>query len=84
MIAAVIFTTVLLQDTYDQVCDPKRGPKTVTLMIGDRTSRWTVAIPVVFRDNICPCFWNAAVVVIASSLLLAGTVGTLQSGPQDD
>ncbi len=76
MIAAIIFTTVHLQDMYDQIGDSMRGRKTVPLVIGDRPARWTTAILMIFWGYICPRFWNSAITVVASSLLLAGTVAT--------
>ena len=74
MIAAIIFTTVHLQDMYDQIGDRMRGRKTVPLVIGDGPARWTTAVPMMFWGYICPRFWNSATTVVALSVLLAGSV----------
>ena len=74
VIAAVIFTTVHLQDMYDQIGDSMRGRKTLPLAIGDVPARWTIAVPMVFWGQFCPWFWNRGLVVSSLSLLLAGTV----------
>ena len=74
VIAAVLVTTVHVQDMCDQVGDSMRGRKTVPLVLGDGPARWTTAIPMMFWGYVCPRFWNSAMVVTALSLLLAGTV----------
>ena len=74
VIAAVIFTTVHLQDMYDQLGDRIRGRRTVPLVIGDAHARWMTAITMVFWGYLCPRFWNSAMTVTAFSLALAGTV----------
>lgn len=74
VVAAIIFTTVHLQDMYDQIGDSMRGRKTVPLVIGDVPARWTIAIPMVFWGSVCPCFWNGGTAVLALSLLMAGTI----------
>lgn len=74
VIAAIIFSTVHLQDMYDQIGDSMRGRKTVPLVIGDVPARWTIAIPMVFWGSVCPYFWKVGTAGLASSILLAGTV----------
>ena len=74
VIAAVIFTTVHLQDMYDQLGDRIRGRKTVPLIIGDGPARWMTAITMIFWSYLCPRFWNSAMAVTALSVLLANTV----------
>ena len=74
MIAAIIFTTVHLQDMSDQMGDSMRGLKTVPLVIGNGPARWTTAVPMIFWGYLCPRFWNSAMTVMALSMLLAGTV----------
>ena len=74
MIAAIVFSTVQLQDMYDQGGDSMRGRRTVPLVIGDGPARWTTAFLMIFWAYVCPRFWNSAMAVIALSLLLAGTV----------
>ena len=74
IIAAIIFTTVHLQDMYDQSGDIMRGRKTVPLVMGDGPARWTIAILMVFWGYVCPCFWHGGTAVFVLSILLAGTV----------
>ena len=74
MIAVIVFTTVHLQDMYDQKGDSQRGRKTVPLVIGDMHARWTVAIPMVVWGSACPCFWNGGIALRVASLSLAVTV----------
>ncbi|CAD6592467.1 MAG: hypothetical protein ASARMPRED_006303 [Alectoria sarmentosa] len=74
VIAAIVFTTVHLQDMYDQIGDSMRGRKTVPLVIGDVAARWAIAIPMVIWGFFCPRFWNGGIAVLALSLVLAGTV----------
>ena len=74
VIAAVIFTTVHLQDMYDQLGDRIRGRRTVPLVIGDGSARWMTAITMIVWGYLCPRFWDSAMTVTMLSLLLAGTV----------
>ena len=74
VIAAVIFTTVHLQDMYDQAGDRIRGRRTVPLVIGDEPARCMNAITMIFWGYACPRFWDPARTIVALSLLLAGTV----------
>ena len=74
MIAAIIFTTVHLQDMSDQVGDAMRGRKTLPLVLGDRAGRWTAAIPMLFWGYACPYFWDKGGAFLVLSLGLAGTV----------
>ena len=74
MIAAIIFTTIHLQDMLDIAGDSMRGRKTAPLVIGDGPARWSTAIPMVFWGYVCPRFWNSAMTVRALSMVLADTV----------
>ena len=74
VIAAVIFTTVHLQDMYDQLGDRIRRRKTVPLVIGDGPTRWMTATTMICWGCICPRFWNSAMTVTALGLFLAGAV----------
>ena len=56
IIAAVVLSTVQLQDTFDQVGDHQRGRWTVSLVLGDSLARWTIAIPMIFWSSFCPIF----------------------------
>lgn len=56
LIFLVVLTSVHTQDMYDQEGDSMRKRKTVPLVIGDSTSRWTIAASVAFWSLICPYF----------------------------
>ena len=74
VVAAVIFTTVHLQDMSDQLGDRIRGRKTVPLVIGDGPARWMTAITMIFWGYVCPRFWNSIMTVAALGFVLAGGV----------
>lgn len=74
IIAAVILSTVHLQDMYDQEGDRKRGRKTVPIVIGDTAARRTIAIPMLAWGALCPAFWHASVTVFGISCALACTI----------
>ena len=74
MIAGIIFTTVHLQDMYDQAGDRIRGRKTVPLVIGDFPARCSIAVSMVFWIHICPIFWNVNTIIMVLSVSLGATV----------
>ncbi|PYI03140.1 hypothetical protein BO78DRAFT_421866 [Aspergillus sclerotiicarbonarius CBS 121057] len=71
IIAGVLFSTVHLQDLYDQEGDAVRGRRTLPLVIGDGPARWTVAIPMLFWGVACPSFWGLRGGLFSLSLGLA-------------
>ncbi|PLB50875.1 hypothetical protein P170DRAFT_446081 [Aspergillus steynii IBT 23096] len=87
VIAGIIFTTVHLQDLYDQVGDAARDRRTIPLVIGDGPTRWTIAIPMLVWGVICPRFWGLAGGLLSLSIGLAYTVALrvlLVRGGQSD
>ena len=74
VIAAIVFSTIHLQDMYDQVGDRMRGRKTVPLVIGDGLARWTIVVPMLFWGYLCPHLWSAGSYLSSSSIVLAATV----------
>ena len=76
MIAAVMFSTVHLQDMYDQAGDQIRGRNTVPLVVGDGRARWTTALAMIFRGFVCPLYWHAEARVLLASFLLASWIAT--------
>ena len=50
----IVSTSVHTQDMYDQGGDSLRQRKTVPLVIGDRPSRWTIAVSVGLWSFFCP------------------------------
>ena len=74
VIAAIIFTTVHLQDMYDQEGDAMRRRKTVPLVVGDGLARWSIAIPMVLWGWLCPDYWTVGTWTTRLSISLAGVV----------
>ena len=58
IIGAVVFSTVQMQDLYDQSGDKLRGRRTVPLVAGDMLARWITAVPMVFWSMFCPFYWS--------------------------
>ncbi|CAF9904227.1 MAG: hypothetical protein HETSPECPRED_003448 [Heterodermia speciosa] len=59
VIGGVVFSTVQLQDMYDQAGDRACGRQTLPLLVGDGTSRWMTALPMLFWSFFGPWFWAA-------------------------
>lgn len=58
VIAAVVFTTVQMQDMADQEGDRLRNRRTMPLAIGDGMARWVSAVSMCFWSYFCPKFWK--------------------------
>lgn len=56
--AAIVFTTLQVQDLRDQKGDQARGRRTAPIVLGDDVTRWTIAIPVLFWSLFCPYLWD--------------------------
>ena len=74
VIGAVVFTTVHMQDMYDQAGDSLRGRWTVPLSMGDWPARWTIAVPVAFWSFFCPAFWQLSVLGYVIPVLTGATI----------
>ncbi|KAI4121195.1 MAG: hypothetical protein LQ338_006505 [Usnochroma carphineum] len=74
VLAAVIFSTVHLQDMYDQMGDQARGRKTVPLVIGDGKARWSISFAMIFWGYVCPRYWHGGTMVSLMSILLATVI----------
>ena len=59
VIVCVLFTTVQLQDIYDQAGDRARGRKTLPLAVGDSLARWSIALPLAGWCWLCPLYWRS-------------------------
>ena len=55
--AAIIFTTLQVQDLRDQEGDQSRLRSTVPIMLGDEFARWSVAVPILLWSLLTPYFW---------------------------
>ena len=62
LLVLVIFTTMHIQDLYDQEGDRARERRTIPLLIGDQLARHSVAIPVLFSSFVAPWFWDLGLV----------------------
>ncbi|KAJ5937092.1 hypothetical protein N7466_003542 [Penicillium verhagenii] len=71
IIAGIIFTTVHLQDLYDQKGDAVRDRHTMPLVFGDGPARWTIAVPMIVWGAVCPLFWKVSTGLFRFSLTLA-------------
>ncbi|PKY07949.1 hypothetical protein P168DRAFT_277593 [Aspergillus campestris IBT 28561] len=58
LLAAVVSSTVHLQDLYDQDGDRLRARRTLPLVIGDSAARWAAALPMLLWGVVCPAFWR--------------------------
>ena len=56
--AAIVFTTLQIQDLRDQDGDRSRGRNTAPIALGDEFTRWTISGPVIFWSMFCPFFWD--------------------------
>ena len=74
-IGVVVCTTVHIQDMYDQPGDSAAGRKTVPLGVGDRPSRWSIAIVVGAWSLLCPVYWSS----VAVGYVAPVTLGVLVS-----
>ena len=75
ILGTIVFTTVHLQDMYDQTGDAMKGRNTVPLVVGDGLARWSIASAMIFWGFVCPCYWEAGMVTLLLSIVLANIVG---------
>ena len=71
MISGVILTTMQVQDLKDQEGDRARDRLTAPLVIGDASTRWTIAFPVLLFSIGCPAFWDLSLSTIAGMIPVA-------------
>ena len=72
--AAIIFTTLHVQDLRDQEGDIARGRKTAPIVWGDAATRWTIAIPVIIWSLLCPIIWNLSITGFLVPLIPGGVL----------
>ncbi|MCJ1352221.1 MAG: hypothetical protein MMC33_002205 [Icmadophila ericetorum] len=71
IIAAVIFTTMHVQDLKDEAGDRTRGRKTLPIVVGHLGARWVIASLVTFWSAAAPMFWNLGIYGFIPSGILA-------------
>lgn len=69
-IASIVFTTVHSQDMSDQKGDAARNRKTVPLVIGDASARWTIAVAMALWGCITPWLWGCSMVGYMAPVVL--------------
>lgn len=75
IVATTIGTTVQIQDLYDQEGDKIRGRSTMPLILGDATTRWSVASMVLVWSIAIPLYWQTTSLVGSYvPLVLASTM----------
>ncbi|PQE29885.1 prenyltransferase family-domain-containing protein [Rutstroemia sp. NJR-2017a WRK4] len=67
--SGVIMTTMHVQDLKDVVGDKSRGRGTAPLVLGERVTRWTLAVPVLLWSPICALVLSAWVAAIPAMVL---------------
>ena len=71
MIGGIIFSTVHMQDMYDQEGDSMRGRKTVPLVIGDAPARYMATVFILAWSGACTTFWGVGLPIRLLSISLA-------------
>lgn len=61
IIACIVFSTVQIQDMYDQRGDMIRNRQTIPLVLGDAFARWTIAIPISIWCWLAPLLWRSSI-----------------------
>lgn len=74
MVAAIVGTTVHLQDMYDQLGDSAAGRKTLPLTVGDGAARWSIAVIVMLWSMLVPLYWQAWAVGGVPAIVLGATI----------
>lgn len=86
-VAAIIFTTMQIQDLQDQKGDRARRRHTAPLILGDQTTRWTICIGVLIWSAACPLYWNlethASIVPLSLGTIVAARVLWLRTETAD-
>ena len=74
VIGCIIFSTVQIQDMYDQRGDAARNRKTAPLVMGDVPARWMIAAPMVLWSWITPWLWASSTAGYVTPVSLGLTI----------
>ncbi|KAI9876589.1 MAG: hypothetical protein M1830_006167 [Pleopsidium flavum] len=74
IVGLIVLTTLQTQDLSDQEGDRARGRRTIPLIMGDWTARWTIALPVVAWSFFCPAFWKLGIYSYIIPVAIGGLV----------
>jgi 4-hydroxybenzoate polyprenyltransferase len=72
VVSGVILTTMHVQDLKDQEGDKARGRHSAPLILGDKTARWTIALPVIFWSFFCPWYCGLSLLPSGAGCFLLG------------
>jgi 4-hydroxybenzoate polyprenyltransferase len=61
VLAAIITSTVQIQDLPDLEGDKARGRKTVPLVYGDGVTRWSLVVTILPWSIFCPFYWRLSI-----------------------
>ena len=75
--SAIISCTMHTQDLYDQVGDRLRDRRTIPLVFGDSTARYSIAFPVIIWSSVSPAYWTSSVFGFLPTVAL-GTIITMR------
>ncbi|KAL9629634.1 MAG: hypothetical protein Q9164_006796 [Protoblastenia rupestris] len=85
--AAIIFTTLQVQDLRDQEGDRARLRSTVPIVLGDELARWSIAVPILLWSLLAPYFWamraDGYVLPVFLGLIMCGRVLFLRTVSAD-
>ncbi|MCJ1310166.1 hypothetical protein MMC25_003827 [Agyrium rufum] len=66
----IIVTTLQVMDLADMEGDAARERKTIPLVLGEQTTRWSIVLFVMIWSVICPTFWELQIMGYAVSLAM--------------
>ena len=75
IIAAVIFTTVHVQDMYDQEGDTQCGRRTIPIVFGDGVARLSLVFLIAVWSCLVPVYWSLNLVKSLPLLALGAIIG---------
>lgn len=74
MSAAIVFTTIQVQDLRDMEGDAQINRQTLPLIIGDAPTRWLTAVAVWIWSVVCPRYWNLDILSCVIPILIGVAV----------
>jgi 4-hydroxybenzoate polyprenyltransferase len=73
-IGGVVFSTVHMQDMFDQAGDSLRNRKTLPLVVGDSYARWMTVFPMIFWSVVCPWLWSSPLAIASGYFFLGSAI----------
>ena len=75
-IGCMVFSTLQMQDMADMEGDAARGRRTLPLVHGEMTARFSIAIPLLFWSVFCPAFWEVDIYGYCGPLLVGAVLAS--------